>query len=337
MTDRATSAQANIFDIAEAAGVSITTVSHVFSGNRPVGEETRRRVLRTAEQLRYRPLGSARALATGRTMTLALQISFSGPELLFNPFFTSLLPAMSEAAIDLGYSFVFVPAEGASESFVEALIARRSVDGAILVDPRPGDTFVAEVIAAGVPYVSLGRVLGGPDGPRVDHDPLHLCRTVIGHLREQGYGRIALLTLKEEISYVVDAAAAFARLDPTGRVVEADSLSARAGYAAALQLLAGDEPPDAIFCINDVLAVGVLQAAASVGVGVPSELGVVGVEDSLLAQHADPPLSTVRAHPEDAGRMLIAMMDQVLEGQAGGHPLALVPTELVERRSSTKR
>jgi DNA-binding LacI/PurR family transcriptional regulator len=89
-----------IFEVAEAAGVSITTVSHVFSGNRRVREETRRRVLETAERLAYRPRATAQALATGRTNTLALQVSISGESLVLNPFFTSLLASLSLAAID---------------------------------------------------------------------------------------------------------------------------------------------------------------------------------------------------------------------------------------------
>jgi DNA-binding LacI/PurR family transcriptional regulator len=336
MTDGTESSPTTIFDIADAAGVSITTVSHVFSGNRPVGRATRRKVLEAAERLRYHPRGSARALATGRSMTLALQISSSGPELLFNPFFTSLLPAMSEAAIELGYSFVFVPGDDAARSFVEPLIARRTIDGAILVDPLPDDGFVTEVIAQRVPYVTLGRVLGGPEAPSVDHDHASLVRMVISHLRENGYTRIDLITTPQEISYVADIVAAFGEEVPGGSVVEASGLSVDAGYEAALELLTGEDRPDAIFCVNDVPAVGVLQAAETVGLRVPDELGVVGVEDSSLAQHAKPPLTTVRAHPEEAGRLLIATIDAVLAGNADPPPHAIVPSELVVRRSSSR-
>jgi LacI family transcriptional regulator len=336
MADQATGSTATIFDIAQAAGVSITTVSHVFSGNRPVGTKTRQKVLEAAQRLDYRPRGSARALATGRTMTLALQISFSGPELLFNPFFTSLLPALSEAAIERGYSFAFVPPDAPSASFAEPLIGRRTVDGAILVDPRPGDPFVNEVLAERLPYVSLGRVIGAPAGPRVDHDHREVCRTVVGHLREQRYERIGLLSLREQVSYLVDLEAAFTAVIPEGEVIAADALSVDAGRAAAEELFAGQDRPDALFCTNDVLAVGALQAALSAGIRVPEDLGVVGVEDSTLAQHADPPLTSVSAHPDEAGRLLVGTIDQVLEGEGDPAPLAIVPISLVVRRSSTR-
>jgi DNA-binding LacI/PurR family transcriptional regulator len=336
MADQATGATPTIFDIAQAAGVSITTVSHVFSGNRPVGTKTRQKVLEAAERLDYRPRGSARALATGRTMTLALQISFSGPELLFNPFFTSLLPALSEAAIELGYSFAFVPPDAASASFVEPLIGRRAVDAAILIDPRRGDPFVEAVIEEGLPYVSLGRVIGERSAPRVDHDHPEVCRTVVSHLREERYERIAMLSMREEVSYVTDLEAAFGDVVPGGVVVAADGLSVDAGRATAAELLASPDRPDAVFCTNDVLAIGALQAARAAGIRVPEELGVVGVEDSSLARHADPPLTSVSAHPDEAARLLVATTDQVLSGAADPATLRTVPISLVRRRSSSR-
>lgn len=335
MADQA-SAPPTIFDIAQAAGVSITTVSHVFSGNRPVGTETRQKVVEAAERLNYRPRARARALATGRTMTLALQISFSGPELLFNPFFTSLLPALSEAAIELGYSFAFVPSDTGSGSFAAPLIGRRAVDGAILIDPRRGDPFVQAVLDERLPYVSLGRVLGAPPGPQVDHDHREVCRTVVSHLREQRYERIAMLSLRQDVSYVPDLETAFGRLEPDGAIARAEILSVDAGRAAAEELLAAPDRPGALFCMNDVLALGALQAGREAGLRVPEDLGVVGIEDSTLARHSDPPLTSVRVHPDEAGRLLVATIDQVLTGGCDPAPVVRVPIGLVPRRSSLR-
>ena len=88
-----------IFEVAEAAGVSITTVSHVFSGKRRVHEETKQRVIAAATRLAYNPSSAAKALATGRSYALALQVSFSGEALVLNSFFSALLPAVSLAAV----------------------------------------------------------------------------------------------------------------------------------------------------------------------------------------------------------------------------------------------
>ena len=165
--------------------MSITTVSHVFSSKRHVSEETRKRVLEVSERLGYRPRASARALATGRSMTIALQHSLSSPEFALNPFFGAMLTSMSEAAINAGYSFIFVPADPPAEVFVTPLIAERRVDGAILIDPVPGDAFVDAVIALEMPAVSLGRIDGHPEKLTVDHDHARATEAVLEHLTER--------------------------------------------------------------------------------------------------------------------------------------------------------
>jgi DNA-binding LacI/PurR family transcriptional regulator len=124
--------RSTIFDVAEGAGVSITTVSHVFSGKRRVHEQTRRRVLEIADQLAYRPRATAQALATGRTNTLALQISATGQNLILNPFFSALLSELSLAAIERDLSFVYVPPADAGAAFIAPLIDQRRIDGALL-------------------------------------------------------------------------------------------------------------------------------------------------------------------------------------------------------------
>jgi DNA-binding LacI/PurR family transcriptional regulator len=296
---------ANIFQVADEAGVSITTVSHVFSSKRHVSEETRKRVLGVADRLGYKPRASARALATGRSMTIALQHSLSGPEFSLNPFFAAMLTAMSEAAISAGYSFIFVPADPPSDVFVNALIAERRVDGAILIDPVPGDAFVEAVIELGLPAVSLGRVDGHPEKLSVDHDHAKALQAVLEHLGDRGYERPAMLSLAAEMSYVADLDGAFERFAPAGApLLAADEFSVPSGYELALELLEAPDPPDAIFCVNDILAVGAARAAAERGMIIPDELGIVGVGDSPLAREAAVPLTSVRVFPERAGTLV---------------------------------
>jgi DNA-binding LacI/PurR family transcriptional regulator len=146
-----------IDEVARAAGVSITTVSHVYSGRRPVKAKTRARVLEAAERLRYRRQPSAVALATGRTMTIALHLSMGGAELIFNPFYSALFPSLSLGAVKHGYSLLFFPENDVPAA--DALITDNKFDGAIVLDPRRGDSFVGRLIEAGKPYVSLGRAL----------------------------------------------------------------------------------------------------------------------------------------------------------------------------------
>lgn len=327
-----------IFDVAEAAGVSITTVSHVFSGNRRVAVETRNRVESVARKLGYRPRASAQALAHGRTNTLALQLSISGESLVLNPFFTSLLAALSLAAIDRGFSFVYVPPGPGSGGFVEPLLGAGLVDAAVLVDPIRDDPFVEAVIRGDFPYVSIGRVLGGgvTSDYWVDNDHHAVCDKVLSHLWDAGYARPALLTVPFELSYVVDYADGFrAAAGEDAPIVVANDLTDLAAQAAAAEALALSDPPDAFFCIHDRLAVGALLAAAEAGVAVPRELGVVGIGDNL-ASHTHPSLTSVRVFPERSGESAIDLVDAMLRGMEPKVPV-LVEAQLVRRESTCRR
>jgi DNA-binding LacI/PurR family transcriptional regulator len=324
-----------IFDVAKAAGVSITTVSHVFSGNRRVGAETRDRVQAIAANLGYRPRATAQALAHGRTNTLALQLSITGESLILNPFFTSLLAALSLAAVDRGFSFVYVPPGPGSLGFVEPLLGAGVVDAAVLVDPISNDPFVRAVIERAFPYVSIGRVLGMTSDYWVDNDHHAVCERVLSHLAERGYVRPALLTVPFELSYVVDYSTGFrSAAGSKASIVVARDLTDLAAQEAAAEALASREPPDAFFCIHDRLAVGALLAAAEAGVAVPAELGVVGVGDSL-ASHTHPGLTSVRVFPERSGAAALDLLDAVLRGAEPELPV-LVEAQLV-RRESTRR
>jgi DNA-binding LacI/PurR family transcriptional regulator len=327
-----------IFEVAEEAGVSITTVSHVFSGKRKVHEATRRRVLETAERLAYRPRATAQALATGRSMTLGLQISMSGHELVLNPYFTSLLPAMSLAAIDLGYSFLFVPANPSNDAFVEPLL-NGGIDGGIVVDPVERDPFVAALIEAKRPFASIGRLLETPHENWVDNDHADAVRRVLDHLTKRGYGHPILLTIPTEVSYVVDYSTAFSRWQENGQrgIVVARDLSEQAAVDAITPVLLTPHPPDAVFCIHDQLAIGVLRAASDLGLVVPDELGVVGVTNSALASHARPSLTSVQVFPERAGRLVVELIDQVVRGEPDVEAPRIVPTRLIARASTARR
>jgi DNA-binding LacI/PurR family transcriptional regulator len=328
--------RSTIFEVAEGAGVSITTVSHVFSGKRRVNEQTRRRVLEIAGQLAYRPRATAQALATGRTNTLALQISATGQNLILNPFFTALLPALSLAAIERDLSFVYVPPADAGSAFIEPLIDQRRIDGALLVDPVASDPFVLALERSEVPRVSIGRIVGDGSEYWVDNDHGVACAKVLSHLTAMGYGRPCLVTLPMEVSYVLDYDEGFrAALDGAGTVVVADDLSERSGYEAVGRALDGPNPPDAFFCIHDVLAIGALHAASERDIRIPEDVGVVGVTDTSLASKAHPSLSSVRVFPERAAASALELLDALLRGADVDAPVIL-PSRLVTRRSTAR-
>jgi DNA-binding LacI/PurR family transcriptional regulator len=332
----ATVRKATIFEVADAAGVSITTVSHVFSGKRRVNAETRKRVLQTAERLSYSPSSAAQALATGRKFALALQVSFTGEALVLNSFFASLLPTLSLAAVERGYSFIYVPPFDEGRSFVEPLLGERRIDGAVLVDPLLGDPFVEGVRDAGLPFVTIGRLLDGSSDVWVDNDHASICGDVAAHLRSAGYERPALLTMDTDVSYGADYLAGFRTAFPDSRrIVVADGFSPHAATRAAASALAADDPPDAFFVIHEQLALGVEPAIEQAGLKVGRDVGIVGIGDSLISQQAHVPLTSVNVGAERFGSATVTLLDELINGGAPTTPV-VVPARLVARASTVR-
>lgn len=329
--------KATIFELAAAAKVSITTVSHVFSGNRPVNEETRRRVLAAAEQLAYTPSTRARALATGRSYSLALQVSFTGEALLLNTFFAELLPAISLAAVDRGYSFVYVPPAADSDKFIEPLVGSRRIDGAVFVDPVTGDPFFEAVRASDVPFASIARPLDRSSDNWVDNDHAHVCEVVAAHLAKNGYRRAALLTIDGDGSYLADYKTGYQKaFGQWQRMVIAEQFTFRAATEAAARALRGSEPPDAFFCIHDQLAIAVESAVEAEGKRVGKDVAIIGVGDSILARQARTPLSSVNVFPHRHGAAVVAMLDELIAGAQPAAPV-LIPARLVARGSTRRK
>ena len=313
--------RATIFEVAEAAGVSITTVSHVFSGKRRVNAQTRSRVMATASRLSYSPSSTAQALATGRNFALALQVSFTGEALILNTFFASLLPTLSLAAVERGYSFVYVPPSDEGRSFV---------------DPLLGDPFVEAVREASLPFVTIGRLLDGSSDVWVDNDHASICANVAEHLASAGYSRPALLSIETDVSYGVDYVAGFrAAFSDPKRIVIADAFSAQAATRAAAEALASKDPPDAFFCVHDQLALGVEPAIEGAGLRVGRDVGIVAVGDSVIAQQAHVPLSSVNVGIERFGSATVALLDELITGGTPTTPV-VVPARLVARTSTVR-
>jgi DNA-binding LacI/PurR family transcriptional regulator len=317
-----------IFEVAAAAGVSITTVSHVFSGKRRVSPDTRRRVVEVAERLAYRPRRNARSLATGRTMTLAVQFPMSGPEMVLNPYFTALLPAMSEAAVGLGYAFALVPPSPGKSRLVDTLVLQRRIDAAVLLDPRRGDRFPKALARAG----RLPDIAGSP---RVDQDFQAAIQGILDHLTGEGYSKFAFLTIPDDLSSIVDIREAFERLAKGPLVAVADDFSDHAAARAVHALLRRRPRPDAVICLTERQAVGAYRAAEELNLVVPADLGVVSLGDSPVSRGLTPPATSLCVFPENAGRSLVTVIAAILEGESVPE-VTLVPTELL-RRDSTRR
>jgi DNA-binding LacI/PurR family transcriptional regulator len=330
-----------IREVAAAAGVSVTTVSHALNGKGRLPEGTREHVRQVAEQLAYRPSVAARNLGGGKTGLLGLLISQpGGSSIRFSDFayFTQLMMAASTTAIKAGYALVLTPPDhglGASAGI--------AIDGAIVVDPVAGDPVVDELLESRVPIVTTGRILGEHENqPWVDNDHVAGARSVLNHLARRGARRIALMTSPTVMSYTVDVEHAYRSwcdahgVMPLVTHVRAD-LTESAGHAAATKLLGLPQPPDAIYATYDRLGVGTLLAARGTGIAVPDDLLIaVTATESAGAEPTRPSLTALSLHPDQIGERAAELLIALVEDRAPSPRHVTVPTRLIPR-SSTRR
>ena len=329
---------AQIRDVAIAAGVSITTVSHALNGKGRLTDETRQRVREAADRLGYKPSPLARGLAGGLTGMLALTVS-TVEDLPFNmgdyDYFMQLMNGATSAAFERGFSLILVPTTSRRK-----VLAQLPLDGAIVIDPIPGDEMVDLLDERGVPVVTTGRLPGGPeDGWWVDNDHVAGTRAMIEHLAAEGATRVALLTGPPAQSYTIDAIDSFesttAELSLES-VIETvtDSLSESGAYAAASRLLDSRRPPDAIYATLDRLALGALLAAEAKGVRVPDALRVAGCTDSQAARSSRPRLTALSLDPERIGTEAVDLLVSLVEKQPPAELHRIVPFTVIPRAST---
>lgn len=329
-----------IKDVADLAGVSVTTVSHVFSGKRRVAEQTIARVLEVATEIGYLPDAAARTLASGKSTTIALEVELAGGTFLLNPYFSSVMSALSVSAIESGFNFALLPGEPSDGETVRAALRLKGLAGAIVVEPTESNQWIPALVEDGIRVVTIGRYPMDLETSWVDNDHRSGMKAIIEHLATQGYHRIALLSVHERTSLVIDLESAFnegiAENSLVGRTVFLNDLGEASAIDVTHQILDSQNPPDAIIGVIDRVAVGVLQAARDRGILVPQELGVVGVGDTVLSRMASIPITTIKSTPTELAREAVRLVRESWLEPARPASRVLLPADL-QIRASTSR
>jgi DNA-binding LacI/PurR family transcriptional regulator len=324
--------------VAEAAGVSITTVSHALNGKGRLSEETRRHVREVADRLGYQPSVMARALAGGRTGMLAMLVSGATDFALkvgdFD-YFLQLMNGAASCALQRSFSLTMLQTDENLD-----ILSGLPLDGAIVIDPIAADPIVERLSASGLPVVTTGRIVDGPDDACwVDNDHVAGTRAVLDHLADTGAQRVALLTAPPLASYAFDAERAYLdwcaerRQAPLIAEVQG-SVSEGSAYRSALELLDSDEPPDGIYATLDRLALGTLLAANARGVAVPDALRIAGCTDSDASRSAQPALTALSLNPDALGREAVDLLLALVEDDDPTERQRVVPTTVIPRAST---
>lgn len=328
----------SIKDVAGAAGVSIGTVSNVL--NRPdiVSPQRRDRVLEAIRELGYVRNDAARQLKMGRSSTVGAIVLDMG-----NPFYAQLVAGI-EAAAESSQLAVISGSSGNREQrerLYLSLFEEQRVRGILLASTGGAGELIEAIRGRGTPVVLVERERDATGGSSVSVDDFAGGEIAARHLTSLGRRRIGVVASRQDLRQVAErirgarsaAAAAGADLE----VIEAESLTVLAGRTAGEQVAARSavERPDALFCVNDLLAVGVLQAFAfRHQVAVPEEIALVGYDDIAFARSTVVPLTSVAQPADLMGRTALALLEEeIADAGAPGRHVSFRPA-LVEREST---
>jgi DNA-binding LacI/PurR family transcriptional regulator len=324
-----------IRDVAKQAGVSHQTVSRVINGSEDVMPETRARVEAAIAELDFRPSAIARSMARGRTHTLAC----ISPNLT-DYTFASIIEGAEQEARQHGY-FMLSSSASDAEAFrvlVEELVGHRRVDGLIVINPYIDDRYQA--VPENFPLVFVGAQSRDESICSVSLDDEKAAYDATKHLIALGHSQIALVTGPMEEDCSRDRSNGYLRaLEEAGLPVDLSltiegNWSATSGQDALLSLAEQGRLPSAVFAQNDRMALGVLHSARDMGLRIPEQLAVIGVDDMPLSSYFDPPLTTMHQDMPRIGQEATRMLLQSIEKPTGQCAQLKLSAQLITRQST---
>ena len=309
--------QVTMADVARAAGVSTATVSYVLSGKRPVAPATRAAVESAIAELGFAVNTAARSLRTGRSSLVALIV----PDIA-NPFYAQLAATLQEEFRGLGMHVIVcnTRADREEERALLAEAVQQRFAGVVITPFRLSPKDLDVLAGAGVPVVVSADVPFGPVDT-VAPDARAAMRRALEAVTAAKRRRIAMIAGPRDatggdprLEILRSLAGQFGTALP-GRLVVRGEHTREAGAAGFAELMSRRYRPDAVFCSNDVIAVGALDKAHELGIDVPGDVALVGHDDASFASLVRPQLTTVRYPAEDVGRAAARLLRERFEGR----------------------
>jgi len=317
--------------IAREAGVAQSTVSRVLNGG-SVAPDTRRRVLEVVAKYDFQPSQAARSLVGSRSGLIGVVIRD-----LTNPFYPVMVKAMERVLHEQGLRLSLITDVMTAEEGL-ALLRREGVDGVVFTSAVRDEPLAHRMVGHGIPVVLCHRTLEDFPADQVEADNHTAGRLAAEHLLGLGHRRIAMVCGLAGASTAEHRGRAFReRVRAHGGVALAEvegGYDYATAYGAVRALLAGAEPPTALFCHNDIMAYAALNAAVAAGVSVPRELSVVGCDDVPLSAWERIDLTTVRQPLERIAQVGVELLLDRLEHPDRPHRHEVLPVEFVGRSTT---
>ncbi len=323
-------------DIAADLGISPMAVSKALRNHTDISEETRKRVLRRAEELNYRVDPVARSLVTGKSFLVGLVV----PDLM-QSFFAEIATAVAGTLAPAGYHVVISHTmEDANEEIANLqLLSARKVDGFIIASAQRDGRLLRKLSA---PYVLIDRKPAGIDTDYVGAQNEQIGLLATEHMIEQGYRRIAHLRGPQQ-SASLGRAAGYRKALKRHKLAVRDEWLIQAGHddaggaEAMKKLLTLRTRPDAVFCFNDPVAIGAMRTILQAGLRVPQDVGLIGVANMHYSDMVTVPLSTIDQGAAETGQQAAqTLLDRMTGGKDPARKTVLIPPRLVVRESSRR-
>lgn len=326
----------NIREVSRIAGVSVATVSRALQKPDVVAKATREKVEKAVREAGYKPNMMARNFRSKRSYTIMVLV----PNIA-NPFLSRVISGIQRSAKKRGYHILLGDTEGDRDLEREfaAMVHSSQADGIIQLSARfPFDDSVSNDNDI-IPIVNACECLENHIMPTVELDNLGAAEVMVNYFISQGHKHIALVTgpLKSPLTKArragYDKALKDADIEADLSLIVEGDFSLESGRRAASTLLAMAQPPSAIFCMNDEMAIGAIQRIKKAGLTVPGDISVAGFDDIAFAGYCDPPLTTISQPAEEFGSSAVALLCEIIDGKENRKRHLKLPYELVIRES----
>ena len=331
-----------IKDIAKQAGVSHSTVSRALHGSNLISDETVERIRQIAVELGYFPSAAARSLKTNRSHALGVIVST-----IDDPFFSEILQGIEEVAQKRGYSLLMAASQRDSEreQVIVQDMRERHVDGLVICSASFSNSQQHRLLEFGIPIVVINNQAAEDYRYSIYHDDVDGSRQVTRHLIELGHKRIAYLGNSLSGRTTLDRLTGFRQeMDAAGLAISAEYIyeipggRPEDGLAALDHFLNLPERPTAIFCFNDMLAIGVLNGLHMAGIRIPEDISVVGFDNIVFSAYTNPPLTTLdqpkRYIGAEAARLILGLLDPLAEEEVPEQQIQKLKGKLLVRQST---
>lgn len=329
---------AKIKDVAQFAGVSISTVSNTLSGRKPVSPEKKAAVMEAVRRLGYVPNINARLLKSRRTGNIGLFLPY-----IDGPFYTTLLQEVYHACAESGYAMIMHVDWDADSQSVAANIQACNIDAAIVLNDRLRDEDASTLVKRSLPLVFMDREISLPGVGSITLDNRTGTEQQVAYLAHTGHKRISYLRGPDnhDGSERFDAfrqAMEAAQLPVDDALVMDGQFARKVAYNCVYYMMRSqrDNPPDAILCANDEMALGCLDALNDLGYTVPRDVSVLGFDD-MGTENCTPPLTTVSYSMRDFARMAVEEAIRLIGDPQSNGLSQTLKTELRLRNSVSFR